>query len=449
MKRLKSRGITLIALVITIIVLLILAGVSIATLTGEDGILTKAKSAKEHSLLEEEKEQIKLAYSSVVADKMEKGENTTVSGTELEHELKFINMNVIVETKENNKIEILFSKSKNKYIVNGENGEIEENGNQQMVIVGQVVEKTMKNNYMDKDGDLATIPKGFAVVAGCEDISEGLVISDDPSDTEVDFENRIAKGNQFVWVPILDINDFKTIGGYYGGNQQEPDDEPYSTNEYTTEEIEYREMKQSVGIYHGFYIGRYETGKDNNGNAIIKKGVTVDYNVKWGNSMTDLTGGIVEKSRNFIKDKDIGGITTLCYGVQYDNTLRFIDPNYNQFSKDSRKQGWYSDNYNSVATGNTETNPSRVAGKDLIYKDNPTLIANKQKNIYDLAGNVYEWTMETNKASNKRVYRGGAYNNEGDRIPSSARDSSYDLTGSHIRGDDVGFRICLYIKAEE
>ena len=161
MKRSKSRGITLIALVITIIVLLILAGVSIATLTGEDGILTKAKSAKEHSLLEEEKEQIKLAYSSVVADKMEKGENTTVSGTELEHELKFINMNVIVETKENNKIEILFSKSKNKYIVNGENGEIEENGNQQMVIVGQVVEKTMKNNYMDKDGDLATIPKGF------------------------------------------------------------------------------------------------------------------------------------------------------------------------------------------------------------------------------------------------------------------------------------------------
>ena len=104
MKRSKSRGITLIALVITIIVLLILAGVSIATLTGEDGILTKAKSAKEHSLLEEEKEQIKLAYSSVVADKMEKGENTTVSGTELEHELKFINMNVIVETKENNKI---------------------------------------------------------------------------------------------------------------------------------------------------------------------------------------------------------------------------------------------------------------------------------------------------------------------------------------------------------
>ena len=43
----NARGITLIALVITIIVLLILAGVTIATLTGENGILTKATDAKE------------------------------------------------------------------------------------------------------------------------------------------------------------------------------------------------------------------------------------------------------------------------------------------------------------------------------------------------------------------------------------------------------------------
>ena len=46
MKRTKQKGITLIALVITIIVLLILAGVSIATLTGQNGILTRASDAK-------------------------------------------------------------------------------------------------------------------------------------------------------------------------------------------------------------------------------------------------------------------------------------------------------------------------------------------------------------------------------------------------------------------
>ena len=59
MKRTKQNGITLIALVITIIVLLILAGVSIATLTGENGILTRANDAKVETrgaAVEEEKD---------------------------------------------------------------------------------------------------------------------------------------------------------------------------------------------------------------------------------------------------------------------------------------------------------------------------------------------------------------------------------------------------------
>ena len=60
-KREYSRGITLIALVITIIVLLILAGVSIATLTGENGILTKANNAKTDTTRAKAEEEIKLA----------------------------------------------------------------------------------------------------------------------------------------------------------------------------------------------------------------------------------------------------------------------------------------------------------------------------------------------------------------------------------------------------
>ena len=60
MKNKEERGITLIALVITIIVLLILAGISIATLTGQNGILTQAKNAKEQTRIEQVKEQINL-----------------------------------------------------------------------------------------------------------------------------------------------------------------------------------------------------------------------------------------------------------------------------------------------------------------------------------------------------------------------------------------------------
>ena len=57
----KNNGITLIALVITVIVLLILAGVTIATLTGENGILTKATDAKEQTEIGDEQEKVKLS----------------------------------------------------------------------------------------------------------------------------------------------------------------------------------------------------------------------------------------------------------------------------------------------------------------------------------------------------------------------------------------------------
>ena len=56
----KEQGITLIALVITIIVLLILAGISIATLVGENGILAKANTAKEESKKAEYEEVLRI-----------------------------------------------------------------------------------------------------------------------------------------------------------------------------------------------------------------------------------------------------------------------------------------------------------------------------------------------------------------------------------------------------
>ena len=85
MKRLNNKGITLIALVITIIVLLILAGVTIATLTGKNGILTRASDAKEETIIAQEKEQIALAQSSSI---LENGQNFTTS--EFRNELKNI-----------------------------------------------------------------------------------------------------------------------------------------------------------------------------------------------------------------------------------------------------------------------------------------------------------------------------------------------------------------------
>ena len=83
-KLLGSRGITLIALVITIIVLLILAGVSIATLTGNNGILSQAQKASEETKIAEEKEQIGLAWNGATAVKQGQG---AITASDIESQL--------------------------------------------------------------------------------------------------------------------------------------------------------------------------------------------------------------------------------------------------------------------------------------------------------------------------------------------------------------------------
>ena len=68
----QPKGITLIALVITIIILLILAGITIATLTGENGILNKASIAKEESLIKNYQEQLDLIWQGVKIENIDK-----------------------------------------------------------------------------------------------------------------------------------------------------------------------------------------------------------------------------------------------------------------------------------------------------------------------------------------------------------------------------------------
>ena len=114
----QTKGITLIALVITIIVLLILAGVSIATLTGENGILTQANNAKTDTQIAEEKEQIALAVSAETMNNS--GEQITQSG--LQSELDKLGANATV-TEEGEGFRIKFNKSGREYVID-KNGNI-------------------------------------------------------------------------------------------------------------------------------------------------------------------------------------------------------------------------------------------------------------------------------------------------------------------------------------
>ncbi len=115
-KNKKERGITLIALVITIIVLLILAAVSIATLTGENGILNQASRAADNTKNATEKEQLQLAYNAALSKNMEGGKYT-VEADDLQPELD--NLGTGAEaSQDGNNIDVKFP-SQNQYTIEG------------------------------------------------------------------------------------------------------------------------------------------------------------------------------------------------------------------------------------------------------------------------------------------------------------------------------------------
>ncbi len=115
----KEKGITLIALVITIIVLLILAGVSIAMLTGDNGILTQAQNASEETEIGKEKEQIALAYNGAVSDKVDQGGSVTDTDMDNQFELN----GTKADAEGSSPIMVTFTDTNRSYMID-ENGNI-------------------------------------------------------------------------------------------------------------------------------------------------------------------------------------------------------------------------------------------------------------------------------------------------------------------------------------
>ena len=295
------------------------------------------------------------------------------------------------------------------------------------------------------------IPDGFYYVGGTK--QEGIVISDNIEDMGKGTSHEVAKtlqGNQFVWVPVENDSDFQRYAGYYDGQLQDISSytEPYS-NGYENEETEYNQMKQSVLKYNGFYVGRYEAGVEGTrtsgiaDDVVIKQGKNVYNYIGWSNSddMTVETGGAVQKSKEFVEENGYTSVTsTLMYGVQWDAIMQWIDPEYK--NEDGTLYSKNSFVANSTDKGNYD-GPVEIAGSSENYV---------VKNIYDLAGNVAEWTMETS-GTNERVVRGGTSftitigggpSADGSDLPSSNRDS----TEASRLVNSFGFRVALYLNVE-
>ena len=160
-------------------------------------------------------------------------------------------------------------------------------------------------------------------------------------------------------------------------------------------------MVASVLENDGFYVGRYEAGttatrSSSSGiedEVVVKQGVNVYNYIGWSNSddMTNESGGAVELAKNFDTANGYTSVTsTLIYGIEWDAVMNFIDSAYatgscgeDSFVRDSSGKGNHAGSL--AVTGSNE--------------------AHAVKNIYDLGGNVWEWTMEANNA-NGRVHRG-------------------------------------------
>ena len=409
----KVSGITLIALVITIIVLLILAGVSIAMLTGDNGILNQASKATKETERAEAKELAQMDIAAYQSDKMQKGENAELNDIIVKEILT--GKDYVLEAKDTSFIskkgehEILYSELYNK-----------SSG------VGQEVEKpeSWPDNdeitaITDGEENIIPLPKDFYYVGGTKD--EGIVISDKPND---DMENT-AGGNQFVWVPVDNYEDFQRQDidelKYGEANSQGRNEylESLEMQETETTRQEAIKMYESVKNYNGFYIGRFETGIEEE-NVVVKKGVT-PYELLWSATSTvneeeDLDGtqeGAIEQARYFAIAKNYTSVKSLlCYSVQWDALFNFIDPDYITNAQ--------------IGDSNCQENSYLMKTVYQNYElENNNTGYEQIKNVYDI---IYrsEWSMEITESSYGepiRVER-GQYTVK-DRDTSNYIDSAY------------------------
>ena len=387
----RNKGITLIALIITIIILLILVGVS-----------------------------INLAIKGDLFGSAEKA----VSGTNDK------------TAQEQTRVDELM----------GELGRVEEQQRQDNLPGTRVTENT---KYVS-NGKTAWIPKGFTVsgIKSEQSIDNGLVIYDIPEGITPDWTNPDSvktKYNQFVWIPVevKSTDTENSIASFYrsewtanastGGERttglSTDYTEPDSTND-TTDKTgivdQITELTKSIYKHGGFYIGRYEAGSKTprtSSSGVTEIGIKQDMYpyiyVKWGDSMSSIgTTGAVYLSNSLYNTNEYGATSMLCTGACWDSMLDFIKDSKHSVT-DSTKWGNYSNSETfeitrgayAVYNNNTLGSFNNVGSKYSKMKNTSILLTtgaterNCSKNIYDVAGNCWEWTTES-VSSSARVCRG-------------------------------------------
>ena len=305
--------------------------------------------------------------------------------------------------------------------------------------------------YMDKNTEV-TYPDGKVWVP------EGFRIADDSSDNiqgGVVIEDK--DGNQFVWVPVDTIDNYKrtcyrnnSLYRYEQCSEDLPEDE-----------------KTSVEKYKGFYIGRYEAGDKENTEAktlrssndvtktvTIKKG-QAPYNYVTPEEAISLAEGFAKQQKYSENIK-----TKLVSSYAWDTTISFIQKTVNDYASNSPQGNYMNTRFEYIdITGESKS----TWGIGILI---PTGLTTSVCNIYDMGGNVEEWTTEKflptgykveevpvegtedgNATTSPKKYnacRGGNFGNTDPREPGgcTAGDRRWDKDEAK---ENIGFRVSLFL----
>ena len=374
-----NQGITLVALVVTIVVLLILSSVSLNLVLGDNGIIVKAKEAAETTAAAQEKEAME-------RNLLEK---------ELENSLST-----------------------------------------------PAVEPT----------DGVKIPTGFYYVGGTK--ASGIVISDNKNDKNKYRNQKVVGtdllGNQYVWIPCTtdssssDLQYARTEWGVEvdgDDNSRAIKDELTLTDASVTysdsdtanginadvsKEIvaQIKAEKASVAQYGGYYIGRYEVGR-NSDTAVVKYNQTPYASITWSTAY-----GLAKK---IITNSEVNSY--LCSSYAWDTAVNFIQNNSTAKNYATSIEG-FNGNWNPQAVKDPSGNVIKPAGTSQQLN---TGLTTQFCNIFDMGGNEAEFTTELNPGTSETVVlRGGYYYN----CPAGYR---WDVS-SGVAYITYGFRATLFLK---
>ena len=318
------------------------------------------------------------------------------------------------------------------------------------------------------------LPTGFTQVSGTT-LKNGLTIQD-------------STGNQYVWIEVpmteevyptagLNIKNFTTeeytaietdlhtyTNDYRNGTRFK--DEYYSEEATGLTSGEYTALKQKMlkSVYQngGFYIGKYETGIEDkakiSGSSSVAPTETpvIKQNAYPYNYVT------CSQAQTLASNMESGNYSaSLMFGVQWDLVLKYLETKGTSqvdLKTDSTSWGNYYNNAWNITNSNSkyaimdtdtyELGDWTSGAYGIKDSDTSVLLSTgasddfSKQGIYDLAGNVWEWTLEyTAYSSLPCVGRGGVYGSNGSSTPAASRNY---INTSIYDNNFIGFRVSLY-----